>query len=124
MKIYTVYVNKSCSDYLENARFVEEGFSLWAAIFQGFWAVYNRMWLCAAALIVVNICFFALEKYVIMSPNTLSILQMAFFVLVGYEANDWKRVDLEQKGWELFEIVAAKNEIEAQAKFFGDMVSV
>lgn len=124
MKIYTVYVNKSCADYLENARFIKEGFSLWAAVFHVFWAIFNRMWLCAAALIVVNICFFVLEKYGIMSANTLAILQTAFFFILGFEANDWKRADLEKKGWQQLDIIAAKNEQEAQARFYNNVVSV
>jgi hypothetical protein len=118
MQIYTVHINKDNPEPLENAIFVKEGFSIYAAIFQGFWALYHKMWLCAAALIVVNMCFIALEKYAIISSDMSTILQLGVLVFIGFEANDWYRLSLRNRGYELFEIVSGKNLDEAQYRFF------
>lgn len=122
MKTYTIYINKNNPESLEEAVFVPEGFSFWAAVFTAFWMLYHRLWLCAAALIVINICFIALENHGIISPEVSSILQLGILVYIGFEANDWHRRSLGRKGYEFSEIIAAKNLEEAKQRFFTNAV--
>ncbi|MCE3231869.1 MAG: hypothetical protein K0R98_126 [Rickettsiaceae bacterium] len=118
MKIYTIHIDKNNPEYLERAEFIQEGFSLWAAVFLVFWAIFHRMWLCAAALIVANICFITMENSGIINHSVSLVLQLGFIAYVGFEANNWYRRSLERKGYEFYEIIAAKNIEEAKYKFF------
>jgi hypothetical protein len=120
MKTYTIHLPPSKS--LENAVFVKEGFSLWAALFQGFWALYHKMWLCAAALIVANMCLFLLAEHAIITGDVLVILRLGLFVYIGFEANDWRRLSLSKNGYELVDVISGKDESEAKFRFFAGYV--
>jgi hypothetical protein len=117
MNIYTIHTNKTDPNPLENAVFIKEGFSIFAAVLQGFWSLYHKMWLCTAALIVLNISFMLLEKYAIITAGISTAMQIGVLVFVGFEANDWYRKSLETKGFKLFDIISGKDLDEAKKRF-------
>ena len=53
MNIYTIYTNSTQKN--NNFVVIEEGFSLVAAIFSIFWALYHKMWLVVAIAVIANI---------------------------------------------------------------------
>ncbi len=118
MKIYTVYVKNGRRENLESAFFVREGFSFLAGIFQTLWAVYNRMWVCAAVLLAVNIFILVLLKDEIINPEVSAVVKIGLFVFVGFSANDWYRADLSKKGFKFFEVVSGENLLDAKRRFF------
>lgn len=117
MKIYTVHLKKDSQTSLEDTIFVKEGFSLWGAIFQPLWALYNRMWLYALLLVLVAVFFIILQKYAIIGGATASVLKFGFLIFVGFSANDWYRKSLSKKGFVLFDIVSANSLLEAKHRF-------
>ena len=118
MKLYTVLVKEDSDDKLETALFIKEGFSFLAAIFQTLWALYHKMWLCAAALIVVAIGFFLMKNYGIMKTDLVQILEIALLIFIGFSANDWYSKHLQKKGYIVYDVVSGKNEDEARIRFF------
>lgn len=118
MKIYTVHVKKDSESPLETAKFVREGgFSFLAGIFQLFWALFNKMWFCAALLFLAQACLVGIEKSGFLTYEATLVLRTGFFVLVALSANDWFRGNLKQKGYVITDVVSARSELEAQAKF-------
>ncbi len=103
-----------------NITLKKEGFSLWAAVLQVFWALYHRMWLCSAALFFASMVFLALENNAILNESAMTVLRLGFFILVGYSANDWLRASMDKKGYEIFDVVYAKNLDEAKQRFYGE----
>ncbi len=123
MKIYTIHVNKDHREPLETIRFVQEGgFSVWAGIFQLFWALYNKMWLCAALLFATQATLATIERLDILHPDASLILRAGFFLYVALSANDWYRSSLVHQGYELIDIVGANNLPEAQTRFFSSTI--
>jgi len=118
MKTYTVLVKKGDENNLEEATFIKEGFSLWAAVFQVLWALFHKMWLCAAALIVVAISFLIVEKCDIIKTDMLEVLRIGLFVFIGFSANDWYLKSLHKKDYIIYDIVTGNNEDEAKRRFF------
>lgn len=124
MNIYTIHTKKNDKFNPENAIFIKEGFSLWAAIFQLFWAIYHGMWLCAAALFFAEMFFLILEKSAIMNELSVTVLNIGMFLLVGFCANDWRRSNLEKNGYELLDVVSAGNLNEAKQKFYASYAAL
>jgi hypothetical protein len=118
MKIYTVHLKKGSDSPLETAKFVREGgFSVLAGVFQLFWALFNKMWFCAALLFLAQACLVGIEKSGWLTHEANLVLRAGFFVFVALSANDWFRANLQHKGYVLTDVVFAKSELEAQAKF-------
>lgn len=118
MKVYTVHLKPDSNIPFETAKFVREGgFSILAGVFQLFWALYHKMWFCAALVFLVQACLVAIEKSGWLVYEATLVLRVGFFLFIGLSANDWFRANLKHKGYVLSDVVVAKNELEAQAKF-------
>lgn len=123
MKIYTVHVNPEEAEPLETAIFVKEGASVWAAIFQPFWSLYNKMWICAVLLLGANILLGYLDMNYFVASEVLTALNTGLIILVALSANDWYRLSLKKRGYILFDVVSGDNEAEAQQRFFDGYIS-
>lgn len=123
MKTYLVYLKKNDPDALEKAIFVKEGFSIFAAVFKVFWALYYRMWLSAFALFSVSICFVLMEKYATMGGAILLGLRIGFVIFIGFSARDWYCSHLEKQGFELSSVVSGRDMLEVKQRFFDSKIS-
>lgn len=123
MKFYAVYMKPDSADALESVRLVPQKFSWMAAIFQGLWALYHRLWWMAAVLIAVNLAFGYLDQQAIVGPEVTLILNLAIFAIVGFWAPDWLEADLLKKHYVLMEVVACRDETEAKHRFLSALLS-
>lgn len=119
MKIYTVHLKPGDSGV--NAVFVPEGFSVWAFVFQPFWALYHRLWLVAVLMIAVSAGLGVLVTALGLTALQASLLQFLLAVLIGAEARDLWRWTLWRRGLETRAALAAEDEDEAELRFFGTM---
>lgn len=117
-RIYQVYVKKNSSEPLMTAEFVKEGFNIWAMFFDLFWLFYKRIWL--AVILVIG--FYSLNYY-LLAKGVVSIVQVNIFRLglkiwLGFEGQSLKGGHLERNGYVLMDVVTARDEMEAQRRFF------
>lgn len=117
MKFYTVHLPENQENGIQEVMLVPEGFSLLAAIFQGFWALYYRMWWGAGILFSIEIGVNLLRHYNIISPVTAGILNVCVTIGVGFFAWDWKRRHLEKKGYVTTSVVTGRDKEEAERRF-------
>lgn len=110
MNIYSIYVNPDKKD--NNFILVKQGFTLFAAVFNIFWALYHRMWLVLAVALVVNIIAFSLD-----SSGVSNLFQIIIMLIFGFFGAEMREHDLERKQYELEDIILANSEVEAEVKF-------
>jgi hypothetical protein len=122
MKIYTIHTNLSDPNPLENLVLIKEGFSWSGAFFQVFWALYNKMWLFSLILFSVSMILLVLNVKGIIGDGVSEAVKFGFFLVIGFSFNDWRRYDLENKGYIMSGVVSAKNEDEARYKIISDML--
>ncbi|WP_341756232.1 MULTISPECIES: DUF2628 domain-containing protein [unclassified Candidatus Tisiphia] len=115
MNIYSIYVNpqKKDNDFI----IIKQGFSLFAALFNMFWALYHRMWI---ALIITLIISIAMSNLGFAHFTFAS--RIAIMLIFGFFAADMREYDLQRKKYQLTEIILAKSEIEAELKFLKHLV--
>lgn len=116
--IYSIYVRNDVANPLESTIVVKDGFSFIAFLLSIFWALYHRVWGLAALCFFVMAIIGLVEQQGLLTREMADILTLAFSVWVGFEANDWRAASLENKGYVLLDVVSARNEYEAQKRFF------
>ncbi|CCQ75640.1 DUF2628 domain-containing protein [Magnetospira sp. QH-2] len=89
---------------------VREGFNWLAALFGFLWALSRKLWLDAIVLFVVAAGLSLLSKWEAWGPLVQGPLWLAFFLVVGYTANDRRRRLLERQGRPASAVVAAADE--------------
>ena len=90
---------------------VREGFAWGALLFGPLWLVVHRAWIPAALSLAAGILIVALA-----AGATATTLMLALAVWLGLSGHDLRRWSMRQRGFTLFQIVAARNETEALFK--------
>ncbi len=90
---------------------VGEGFSWGALLFGPLWLAAHRAWIPAALALAAGILILALT-----TGPTGPALMLALAVWLGLSGHDLRRWTLRQRGFALFEVVAARDEADAFAK--------
>ncbi|WP_425364404.1 DUF2628 domain-containing protein [Candidatus Tisiphia endosymbiont of Mystacides longicornis] len=105
MNIYSIYVNpqKKDNDFI----IIKQGFSLFAAFFNIFWALYHRMWLALIITLIISVAISSLGFTYLTFASRIAIM-----LIFGFFAADMREYDLKQKKYRLTEIILAKSEIE------------
>lgn len=114
MNIYEIYIDNERNDI--PIEMLKDGFSLPAAIFTPFWALYHRMWFVSAIAISLNLGITYLQK----DTNIFSlaiIVELFFISFFGIFASDIREWHLQSKGYAVQDVVIAGSEIEAELKF-------
>ncbi len=122
MRIYTVHVDPVSSADDRGAVLVRESFCWPAALFTVFWALSHRLWGWALVLVVISIGFGAAAAWWGVDPVGQAGVLIGFVILVGYNANDWRRGGLARRGYLLADVVAGPDLAAAEQRFF-DRVS-
>lgn len=117
MKFFAVYMKPDASDPLQTLTCVSSNFSFMASIFQGFWALYHRIWWLAAFLILLEIVLGIVRYHQMLDVMSLAVINLAIFAYVGFNASDWREAQLKHKGYTLMDVVVANNEMQAQARY-------
>jgi hypothetical protein len=107
MRIYTIHLPPPTASSKSEAVVMCEGFNWWAFLFTGLWALGARMWLMGTALILVNCALVVSLDYVGAGNIVVGVVMVAVSVLIGAEANDWRRAYLARKGWRRAALIAA-----------------
>lgn len=143
MRFYTVHANPARKDVDQRIILVKEGFAWWAFFAPLLWLVYRRVWIALPLYLAGAITLFAILFYgglppmvmsaassalfiglpalLIPTPDTaLALLATLFALLCGFEANDLRRFHLKRRGYAVVDVVAARNEVEAERAYFGE----
>lgn len=122
VRFYTVHTRRgpwSGSDLAgQETRFVKEGFAWGAFVFSGIWALWHRMWLALAVIVVGSIGLGLLEEFLEVGPALSAALGLAWSLLIGFEANDWRRRALERRGYAEVGVVSGASIVDAERRFF------
>lgn len=130
MKIYTVYMNKNADEPEENIEFIPEGFLVWAFVpfVNIFWAMQRRCWLFLTLIVLVYYVFeiYAKNSEILSASLFVEGLGWKFYMafrlillaFLGLQGYDFWRKKLEKQGYEMVDIISARDEIDAQRRFF------
>jgi hypothetical protein len=123
-RIYTVHVRQWSASTDREAVFVREGFSWGAFFFSVLWALRYRMWLTAIFLFVVSVALSLACDLLRLDPTSESAIGLALALIIGWEANDWRRRSLARRGYVTAAVIAAENLLEAERRFFARTADV
>ena len=112
-RIYTVHLRPESAAPDREAVLIREGFAFWAGLLTVLWALRHRLWFWAIILFAVQIGLTAAVDFYGLTPLVLLASGVALFLLVGFEAADWRRAALARRGWVLADVVSAPNPEEA-----------
>ena len=109
MKIYSVHLRRHGLDAGRDIALVKEGLS-WPAFSLTFlWALWHRLWL-AAALIVLSNATISLGIYALHpDPLTQAALTLGVAAIIGYLADDLRQMKLERLGFAFVGVVSGVN---------------
>jgi len=110
MNIYAIYINSTQKN--NNFIVIEEGFSWIAALLSIFWALYHKMWLVVAIVIIANIIITTIN----IEELTLAF-KLVLMLIFGVCASDIKENYLKRNNYLLEDIIVANSKIEAELKF-------
>jgi hypothetical protein len=119
MNIYSIYTypndgfKEQSPKKMGNILFIRQGFSVWAAIFNVFWAAYNKLWMIFVLLIILTSIVSAVPVFHMVSV----LLNIAFIFLFGFFAPEILEYYAQKRGYELADIVLAENEEVAEVKY-------
>ena len=103
MKMWTAHLRPDAEPIL-----VPEGFSWLALIFVPLWLAAHRAWIPAVIVLAADVVVSTLV------PMPLSIvLDVGLTLLVGLSAQDLRRWSIENRGYLLTHVIAARDEAEA-----------
>ncbi len=123
-RIYTVHINPSQAHATEKAVFIREGFNFTAFLIGTFWALYNKLWVEAFAIMSVLTLLALADKKDWLPSETVMVLNLAFNLFVGFMANDLRRNNLSRKGYIMTDVVVSDSELRAQQRYFDRVLAV
>lgn len=116
MKLYNVYQHPILKEYVV----VKQGFSFPALLFGVLWTIYNKLWLHSGVLIAISLLLGFSQDFMNSNQYTeflLFAVNLAVAVYVAKNANGWKSVDLQHRGFEeVAKLVEANNKEHALSK--------
>ena len=118
MRMYTVHLRSFRLGEDPDVVLVKEGFS-WLAFFAApLWALWHRQWLGLLVYGALAGLIGALVTFVDLTPAAEVLVEGTVALLVGFSAHDWQRWRLEASGYRLAAVVAARDLVEAERRFF------
>ena len=117
MKTYAIYA-KPADRNAERAIFVPDAFSWGGFIFNGFWALWNRMWI--VGIIAIAILLLA----TVLPPALQFLVNVSISILMGLHGNDLLGWSLARRGLSEIGLSSGRTLEEAELRFYADEVSV
>jgi len=122
MAVYTVHAPASygvdvrtTSDRLV---FVRDGFYVWAFVFSFVWLIWHRLWLALFGYVVISIASNIVLRSFGLDFGARAFVAVIIALLIGLEAGSLRRWKLSRRKWRQLDVVVAKNEEEAERRFF------
>jgi hypothetical protein len=98
--------------------FVRDGFHLWAAVFGALWLLVHRLWWVLLGYVVVMALVGTGLALLPVGNDVRVAVELLLALLVGLEAANWRRWTLSRGRWRQLDVVVARNEHEAEHRFF------
>ena len=96
---------------------VKEGFSWPAFVFAGFWILWHRMWLAAAAFWALWFAFAGVLALFGVDEASQGIISIAIALAVGVFGNDVRRWQLSRAGFQFAAISAGRDRDAATVRY-------
>lgn len=121
MRIYTVYEPAFRAPRLDDPAsviFLKEGFC-WPALFVPLpWFLYHRMWWAAGVYVAASVLLGMAGQLLGPQEFPAALLGLGFGLIVAFEAHELRRWQLTRRGFRHAASVAAKNLLQAEARYF------
>ena len=117
-KLYSVHLRTWSASPDRDAVFVREGFAWGAFAFSLGWALWHRLWVPAILLAGAIAALTLAEELLEIHPLIAHAASFGLALLIGFEANDWRREGLRRRGFAEAGLVSAANLGEAEHNFF------
>jgi hypothetical protein len=98
--------------------FVRDGFYFWAFVLSFFWLIWHRLWLALFAYVVISIASDIVLRSFGLDFAARAFVALIIALLIGLEAGSLRRWKLSRRKWRQLDVVVAKNEEEAERRFF------
>lgn len=122
MLAYTVHEPPAAAadklDRAELLEFVREGFSWSAALFGPFWLIGHRLWWALIGYVVVVAAGAGAIASLGLSDQVAGWWSILVHVLIGFEADNLRRWNLKNRGWQTVGVVTGRNALECERRFF------
>jgi hypothetical protein len=122
VSVYTVHEPRPDGSTTEHRAerlvFVPERFSLLAALFGIPWLLVNRLWLELIVLLGVLVGINVGGQLLGATQEMMALVSTAVGLLLGFEAQNLRRMALERAGYRLVAVVHGASRDEAERKFF------
>jgi hypothetical protein len=121
LKVYTIHVKPAAGQdagFDPDAILVPEGFSFLALLFQGFWALYHRLWLVGLAIFVVTFAAEAAVQRLFGDATIVFAVNLGLAILIGAEARNLWRWTLERHGYHQVGVVLGESLEDAERRYF------
>jgi len=109
MRFYSVHLRRHGLDPDRDVVVVKEGFAWPAFLFTTLWALWHRLWLAAAAIVLAQALAAAVVHAVGADAVSGFVISLALAAVVGVVANDARRRKLDAQGYELAGVVSGDN---------------
>jgi hypothetical protein len=130
MAVYAVFEppvkNPLQADLLAHAerfRFVRDGFSWAALIFAPLWMLWHRLWLALIVYVAIDLIIAVVASLSGLAQGAVTISTVLLALLLGFEGATLRRRKLMWWRWRDLGVVVAKNQEEAERRFFDRWVA-
>ena len=117
MRIYSVHSRRKGAFAEPEIVFVKEGFCWPAAIFTFVWALSRQMWFAALLLVLAQAALALVLQRLALAQQAEMAISLGFLAILGFLANDWRRASLRRRGFEMTDVVYARNMAGAEWRF-------
>ncbi|MBT3358037.1 MAG: DUF2628 domain-containing protein [Rhodospirillales bacterium] len=118
MRVYSVHFRSGFGG--PDFALIKEGFCWPAFLLSALWALWHRMWWVAAGLVVVSVAIGSAGALLGLDPLSDAALSLATALIVGFFANDMRRLVLERRGYSNEGVVLGDNEDGALERFLAN----
>lgn len=118
MKTYSVQTLPWSSASDSDVVLIAERFNWLALIFGPFWALWHGMWRTAIVLVVIGVAIGGASALAGLAPDAASVFQVLVNIGLGLWGNDLRRAALARRGYVERAVVAGRNEVEAEHRYF------
>ncbi len=120
MRLYTVHFRPPSEGTLgldRDLALIKEGFCWPAFFFSFFWALWNRLWLAAAGLFVLELAVNGMLGAGGVEPAVQGAVSLGLAVLIGLVANDLSRWTYGRRGLKFVDVVTGDGRDGAERRF-------
>ena len=127
MAVYTVHAPASFGVDVRTTPdrivFIRDGFYFWAFVAGLIWLVWHRLWLATLAYVVLVVLTQIVLTLLGVNSGAEFVVFLLIAALLGLEAGSFWRWTLRRRKWRELGVVVARNEREAEQRFFESLTS-